>query len=81
MSVTMLSPNTLMAEGTLHASLHHPVGSFDYHMELINYFVLRVDHDCAEQICRLMVVLYQLPVTDEQISLIIDHVRKEEANA
>lgn len=75
MSVTMLSPNQLMEEGTLHASLHHPVGSHDYHMELIHYFVLRVDHDAAEQICRLMVVLYKLPVTDEQISLIVDHVR------
>jgi hypothetical protein len=74
MSVTMLSPDQLMAEGTLHSSLHYPVGTEDFYLELICYFCYRIDADLAEQICRLMVVLYQLPILDEQISLIANAV-------
>lgn len=78
MSVTMLSPNTLMEEANLHASLHHEEGSHDFYMEVIHYCYRRVDHEAALQVCRLMVVLYQLPVTDEQIDLIADYVRSRE---
>lgn len=80
MSAALLSPNVLMEEASLHASCWHPEGSYEYLMEVIHYFLLRIDHEVAPQIARLMVVLYGLDVTDEQIDLIWDHVCSKEAS-
>jgi len=74
----LLAPNTIMEEAALHASLYHPVGSDEYYLEAVGYMAVRIDHEVAPQAIRLMVVLFHLPVTDEQIDRICDYVHSDD---
>ena len=68
-----ISPNEILAEAkNLMLNGHEPRSDEDW-ARIMNFLAYNVASEVAHEACRLMATLYDMPLTSEEVSNIVDH--------
>jgi hypothetical protein len=70
-NVELVSPDHIMGEAKMHMLRGQEPSSWDDWAKVMNFIAYNVAPECDLQACRLMAIIYEMPLTYDEVKAIV----------